>query len=375
MSQVAWEEIRARFGWQGPAAYLNTAAEGLWLRDADRALARYAEAKTRGALGRPALAEIETEARAAVARLLGGDAADIAFVSSTSRALDVAVSLADIAPGSNVVMLDSEFPSALVTGHRLRENGVELRLVPAIGTTAGEAELAARVDDATAAVIVSSVSFLTGRRVDIAALRALLGQGGPVLIVDGIQSTGLLELPLDAIDVLVFGTYKWLLGPHGLAVVHRNPRTMADREPAYRGWRGVADPFAGDRLERSLLHPDARRLEDGMPNYLGLAVLVESLAFLETLGTAARAERTAELTAALVAGLGARGIDAGPAEPDRRVGIVTIPMPDAEDVAARLAGQGFHVWGREGVLRVSPYIYNTVDELERLAAAIPEPGR
>ncbi|MEZ5190735.1 MAG: hypothetical protein R2717_07780 [Schumannella sp.] len=77
---------------------------------------------------------------------------------------------------------------------------------------------------------------------------------------------------------------------------------MADRVPAYRGWRGVADAFDPERLRRHRLHEDARRLEDGMPNYLGLAVLVESLRFLETLGLAARAERTAELLEVLVAG-------------------------------------------------------------------------
>lgn len=373
MSEVAWDEIRDRFGWGGPGAYLNTAAEGLWLREADRAFARYSDAKVRGALGRPALAVIETRAREAVARLLGGDPADIAFVSSTSRALDIAVDLAAIPAGGNVVMLDSEFPSAIVTGHRLRDAGVDVRLVAAIGTDAGESELAARVDDRTAAVIVSSVSFITGRRIDIPALSELLGDRKPVLIVDAIQSTGLLDLPLDDIDVLVFGTYKWLLGPHGVAVVHRNPRTMADRVPGYLGWRGVADAFDPERLSVSRLHADARRLEDGMPNYLGLAVLVESLAFLESLGVAARARRTSELLDVLVAGLDARGIAYGPTDPDRRVGIVTIPMPGAESVAASLADQGLHVWGREGVLRVSPYIYNMPEELERLAGLLPHP--
>ena len=108
-----------------------------------------------------------------------------------------------------------------------------------------------------------------------------------------------------------------------------------------------------------------------MPNYLGLAVLVESLMFLETIGVAARAQRTAHLLDVLVAGLDSRGITYSPAEPDRRVGILTIPMRDSESVAAGLADRGFHVWGREGVLRVSPYIYNTPDELERLAGALP----
>ncbi|MEZ5190733.1 MAG: hypothetical protein R2717_07770 [Schumannella sp.] len=84
MSELAWKDIRGHFSWDGPGAYLNTSAEGLWPRDADVAFARYAEAKQRGALGRPALATIEAQAREAVARLLGGDHADVAFVSSAA---------------------------------------------------------------------------------------------------------------------------------------------------------------------------------------------------------------------------------------------------------------------------------------------------
>lgn len=365
-----WDEIRGRFDWDGAGAYLNTSAEGLWPRDAEAGLARYSRAKAQGALGRPELVRIESEARSAVARLLGGDPADIAFVSSTSRALDIAIGLAGIPAGANVVMLDSEFPSAIVTGHRLREGGAELRLVPAIGTGAGERELLDHVDALTAAVVVSSVSFITGRRIDTGALRRGLGALRPVLVVDAIQSAGVAELPLDDIDVLMFGTYKWLLGPHGLAVIHRNPRTMADRSPAHRGWRSVADPFGPDRLNTSPLHEDARRLEDGMPNYLGLAVLVESLRFLEETGVPARATRTAELLGVLAGELGERGIAFGPTEPERRVGIMTIPVSDAPGVAARLAAEGFQVWGREGVVRVSPYLYNTPDELAGLAAAL-----
>lgn len=371
MPGIEWEEIRREFAWSGPGAYLNTAAEGLWLRRLDGALSAYAAAKGRGALGRPELAAVEERTRAAVARLLGGRPEDIAFVSSTSRALDVAVGLIDLPAGSNIVLLDSEFPSAIVTGHRLRDAGVEVRQVPALPVGADESALVAHVDDRTAVIIVSSVSFITGRRVDVAELRRLLGDRQPVVIVDAIQSAGVAELPLGDIDILIFGTYKWLLGPHGLAVVHLDPVRMADAQPAYRGWRGVADAFAPDRLTASPMHRDARRLEDGMPNYLGLTVLERSLEFLGEIGLPARSARVAELVDAFTDALDRRGIGYGPAEPDRRVGIVTIPTRRAEDVAARLAGEGFQVWGREGVLRVSPYLHTTHDELAALAAALP----
>ncbi len=371
MSESAWNEIRMNFAWEGSGVYLNTAAEGLLPRIAERGFARYFEAKALGSLGRPALARIESEARTAIARLIGGSPDDFAFVSSTSRALAVAVGLTEISPGANVVMLDSEFPSAILTGQMLSGTGVELRLVPAIGTDAGEEQLANEVDEMTAAVIVSSVSFITGRMLDFRLLRNMLGARRPVVIVDAIQSAGLFDLPLDEIDVLMFGTYKWLLGPHGVAALYCNPRTMRDRSPAYRGWRGVTEVFHEKRMRTHTLHRDARRFEDGMPNYLGLAVLLESMSFLESIGREARESYTKGLVDAFVSSLNDVGILCGPSEPSRRAGIVTIPVHPAENVADALAKQGFHVWGRERVLRVSPYIYNSASELAALARALP----
>ena len=94
-----------------PRGYLNTAAEGLPLVGADQAMERYLTIKDRGSQGRGELDAIRDQTAALVGATIGVDAADVAFVASTSRGLDIALQSVDWQPGDNIVFGDTEFPT------------------------------------------------------------------------------------------------------------------------------------------------------------------------------------------------------------------------------------------------------------------------
>ena len=62
--------------------YLNTAAEGLFMRSHHGALQRYAEGKQRGSLGRDEHAAVERRARELSAQLIAAHAQDVAFLAA-----------------------------------------------------------------------------------------------------------------------------------------------------------------------------------------------------------------------------------------------------------------------------------------------------
>ena len=64
--------------------------------------------------------------------------------------------------------------------------------------------IAALVDDRTRAIAVSSVEFVNGYRHDLAALSRLAHERGALLVVDGIQHLGMLDIDVKelGIDVL-----------------------------------------------------------------------------------------------------------------------------------------------------------------------------
>jgi selenocysteine lyase/cysteine desulfurase len=138
------------------SVYLNTAAEGLFMRSHGAALQRYAELKQMGARGRDGCLAIEWRARELAATLLGVDPQNIAFLASTARGLDVAIKSIGWRDGDNIVLPDSEFPTTAFAAVHLSRIGVERRIVPSHDGRIRLDELARWVDRRTRLVPVHS---------------------------------------------------------------------------------------------------------------------------------------------------------------------------------------------------------------------------
>src|SRR5262249_19656356 len=146
---------------------------------------------------------------------------------------------------------------------------------------------------------------------------------GALLAVDATHALGVVPVAGDLCDVVVSSCYKWLLATHGVGVFAYDPDRGGDLRPNGIGWHstdhraGLSDPLAMP------LRPDASRLEAGNPSLLGLCVLDNALATLETVDPAAVAEHAVALSGELVAGLRARGrVLLTPAPAEERAGNV-----------------------------------------------------
>lgn len=353
--------------------YLNTAAEGLFLSSHSAALARYAECKELGYAGRAECAATEEACRVLAAGMLGARPHDIAFVASTARGLDAVIKSIGWRPGDNVVLADSEFPTTAFAATLLAECGVERRVVPARGGETPVADFAARIDSRTRLVLASLVSFKTGYLIDVPALAVAAHDTGALLFVDAIQAFGAVPVDCRPADFLCAGTFKWLLGSHGLAVLYTSPDVLGQLKTPYVGYRSVVDIFPAEGMGAYELHADARRFEEGMPNYPAMFVLENALRFLESVGLDRVAAHNAELMAAVMSGLEKLGLTPlTTSDPLARAGIVSVETPLAVQVASRLAESGIHIWGKDGRIRISPHLYNTLDDIGQLMAALGE---
>jgi kynureninase len=116
---------------------------------------------------------------------------------------------------------------------------------------------------------------------------------------------------------------------------------------------------------------DARRLEGGTPAMGAVYAGRAGLEYVHELTPARLRARQVELTAALVEALGDAGLPprlAGPIE--AHAGIVTIPVPDPPAAVAGLGEERIVVDHRPGVVRLSPYFYNSLEDIERAVAAL-----
>lgn len=362
MSDELARRVRSELLAQPDGVYLNTAAEGLPLAVARDGHERYLSAKARGSAGRARCDEIEDDARARFAGLLGVPEEDVAFVASTSRGIDAVVKSIDWAAGDSLVLPDGEFPTARFAAGLLARSGVVVRPVAeAADGSIDEQDVIAAIDETTRLVILSVVSFKTGQHHRSDAIVTRAHEVGARVLLDCVQALGQVEFAVGEADFACGASFKWLQGVHGAAGLYVSPRALDGLRPPYAAYRSVTDLFP-DPPSAAELYDDARRYQEGMPDFGALAVLAAVLR-----ASAGWRSEVPEHNRRLVERLRAGLLDLGATVLAPRAGrgsIVSFVTPRYAQVAAELGAQGTTVWARDGRVRLSPHVYTTTEDVE-----------
>lgn len=353
--------------------YLYTGAEAPSLyRHAD-SVGRYLANKSAGDEGRLAHERELATCRERLARLMSSSPDRVALVSNASEALNRLVASLGLPPGGNVVTTDLEFPSVVQSLLSIRSAGVEVRVARQSGWDLDVDDIARLVDDDTGLIMVSHVSYVNGLRLDLAALSALAARHGARLVVDATQSLGVVPVAAELADYVVASSYKWLLGPHGLGVLHVRDPLSARADRSGVGWRSVPDIFAADRLSEYELWGDARRFELGFPSFPSVYLLNDSLELLGRFSPVEIENHVCELTTELVEGLAGLGRTVmTPREPLRRAGNVSIEAADGAELARALLERGVMAWGGDGRVRFSVHLFNTPADIRTVLECLKE---
>ncbi len=370
-----WRSYRDEFAIFERHAYLNTCslgALGARVRAAvERFLGLWSEWGASAWYG-PWWEELDA-LRASAARLLGADPDEVALAPSISGALAAVASCFDYRARPRVVVADVDFPTLPYQWLARAAHGTHVEFVRSpdgLGVPIEAFERA--VDERTALVATSHVYFQSGAVQDIAALARLAHARGAYLLVDAYQSAG--QLPVDVhaadVDFLVTGGLKWLLGGPGIAYLYARRALLQALRPAVSGWFGHRDQFAFDT--RHFDYADtARRFEAGTPSVAAVYAGRAGLEYVHEIGVDRIRARQLELTAALADGL--RGLGLRPrlyGDGVAHAGIVTVPVEDPSTVVAALRRDGVIIDSRPGVIRLSTYFYNTVEDIGRAVASL-----
>ena len=315
-------------------------------------------------------------ARAAAAGLIGADPAEIALATNTSFGLGVAARALPLNAGDIVLVSQREFPANVYPWQRLGAQGVILELVPV--TPAGwpdEARLLDRLADRRVRCLaVSLTQFATGYTVDLEVLSRVTRANGQFLVVDAIQALG--QLPVDVratpVDILASGGQKWLLSPWGSGFLYVRRDLIPRLDPAITGWMAFegTDDFTRLTEYGDTLRQDARRFELITLPYQDFAGFTASLGLLAELGIPAIQAHLRQLQAPIVAWTEQRGIPLVSPTGAHGSGIVAVAPPALESAYRKLRAAQVHASQREGAIRLSPHCYNTLEEMERVAAIL-----
>jgi selenocysteine lyase/cysteine desulfurase len=315
------------------------------------------------------------ERRRLFARLAGLDPEGVALVPATSYGLAVAAANLTASPGQRVLVLAEDYPSNRYTWRRFAgRTGASLVTVERQdGQTWGEAVLQA-LDERTAVVAVLATHWTDGGSVDLAAVADRAREAGAALVVDASQALGAVPLDLAAIrpDYLVTVGYKWLLGPFGLGYLYVAERHR-DGVPLEENWisRLGSEDFGALVDYQDRYQPGARRFDVGQRTHfettpMAVAALRQLLAWEVPRIAATLGQVTGRIQRAVEAiGLSLTSSDRVP----HMLGIA-LPAKARAAVAGALAEAGVFAGVRGSSLRVSPHLWTTDQDVERLVDAL-----
>jgi selenocysteine lyase/cysteine desulfurase len=315
--------------------------------------------------------------RAKAARLIGAEAADIAFVPSAGAALSWLMQGIDWKPGDEVVALAHEFPNNLYYPLAWRERQVEfVEMALPEGRFALD-DFLTLVTPKTRLVLLSAVNYSTGLRPPLEAIGAALRERGVLFYVDGTQSLGALRLDVRAaaISFLAVHGYKWMLSPTGIGFAFVPAEVRRWLAPSIYSWRSHQDWRNVDQLHHGApdLPAAAMRYEGGILNFSGIYALEAVLDLLAELGENAVESRVLALAAKTREVLRSHGgVLLADQQPYYESPIVTARFPgvDMPRLAEELKRRRIVVAARQGNLRVSPHFFNNEDDLGELDAAL-----
>jgi len=396
---VNFEPIREEFPALKEKTFLDAACVSIAPRSAVAAIDTFLQRaltcpEASATLNHIAMDELRAAARPLVARLINAREDEIALVESTSHGLAIAAQAVPLAPGDQVLVAAPEFMEVAIPWCQLRErDGIELIVVPHRDGRLTVDRFAACITPKTRLVVVSSVQWSHGFRIDMAALSALCRERGIWLVVDAIQQLGAVPFDVQStpVDLLACGGHKWLNAPFGCGFLYIRRERMAELHPPIAGYLAVETPDGGwgnyfqtpsiQPVRDYRFVPGARRYESGgTANYPGAIGLAASLKIFLDLGQDQIAAHVWHLGDLLIAGLDRLRVNViTPRERAERAGIVTFSLGAPERNAAIVQ----HLLSRRvlvslrytagiGGVRVACHLFNNDSDIARLLESVSE---
>ena len=377
-----WEVLRSNFPLCERRAYLFAGAQAPLARVVRRAMEGFLDLWEER-VWRVELTEwrqFEDAARL-VGEILGCDPHRVIATEGTSHAMNIATSMvlarwrADGERRANVVLDRESHPASGFAWVNARRLGIPVDLrwpMPEPGQSDVDA-LAREVDEETIAVVLTHVSHLTGKRLDVGAFASRFPDRSFAILLDAAQSAGAIPLTreVDLCDFIGLPAYKWLFGPPGVGFLVATSKWIEEIGPPFAGWASAADVWAMDPRDLKLSQGGtAFRL--GIPNFPGMAGACAGLELSRRAEQERIGDRIRLLTDQLLQGIFAAGYSTPtPLGWDDRAGVVCINVMDVQRVVESLLEVGIEVGFEADRLRVDPHAYNTEEEITRLIERLP----
>jgi len=318
--------------------------------------------------------ELEDEVTRSLADYLHVDKDEVAITRNTSESNNIVVNGLELGPGDEVLLWEQNHPTNLYAWQRRAHRmGFEVKVIslPAAPETTEQIvdTFAAAVSDKTRLIAFSHISNVSGLRLPAGAICEFARSRNIMTLVDGAQSFGCINVNLREIgcDFYSGSAHKWLMGPKEIGVLYVRKNHIANLWPNIiaAGYEGIPDD-------------NIRRLSSfGQRHNASLAGFKVILDFHQQIGKEAVEARVLALTQALREQISDKvnNVDWITPEQDAfRAGVLIFKLPGQEErkVFTQLYESHHIACAPTGGIRLSPHIYNTLQDIDTVTNALDQ---
>src|SRR6266849_1273579 len=308
--------------------------------------------------------EVPNRIRASIAKLVGGKPEEVALTSGASAGVAAVAYGLTWEPGDEVITAKGEFPLQYTAWKPMEEReGLKLKIVSPCERFITADDLIAAITPRTRIVSVSLVRYDDGS------------------LLDASQCCGGIPMDVNQLgaDFIVSAGYKWLLSPFGTGFFWVKSEHLGIVRPGPFYWMAVAgsDNFAALNSEDSKPAASAKRWDS--PEWasyfnFNLAAMDASVDFVVRMGLELVAAHNRKLIELMFDRLPRdRFVPASPLDAARRgpYGFFAARSPEkTAEHYQHLRKENVVVSLREGNIRVSPHLYNTERDIDRLISVV-----
>ncbi len=371
---------KEKFSLPPEVSYLNCAYMSPLMKSVEAAgIEGMALKKTPHLITQPDFFDQADQLRQAFARIIHvEDPQRIVIIPSVSYGIATVAKNLHLSPGDKIIVAGEQFPSNVYAWQKLTASrrGVLTTIAPPEtlshrGKIWNERILEA-IDGHTRMVAIGHVHWSDGTKFDLAAIRRRTHEVGALLVVDGTQSVGALPFSVQELqpDALICAGYKWLMGPYGIGMAYFG-EYFDGGDPLEEGWitRYGSENFSGLVNYQDQYQPQSLRYEVGeRSNFILVPMLLQALQEINQWGIANIQQYCRVLSEPVTQAL----IDKGYSVEDahfRGSHLFGIRLPShlsMDNLHRRLQEKKVYVSVRGKSIRVSPYLYNDAEQMEKL---------
>jgi selenocysteine lyase/cysteine desulfurase len=318
------------------------------------------------------------EFRATAAELLDCSGECVAIVPSASYGLSAATRNVPLEKGQSILVLAEQFPSNYYPWQRLaEEKSASLKVVPWPEDHDWTAAVLNSLTEDVAVAALPQVQWTSGGRLDLVRIGEACRKVGVALVLDLTQSLGALPFSVRDVqpDFAVAASYKWLLGPYSVGFLYVAPKWQGG-VPLEENWiqRANARDFSSLILYTENYDEGARRFDMGeRSNFALLPAAMRAMKQILEWKVAQISETAGALNRQLAAAAAELGFSSPPDDlraPHylclrRKTGI-------PRELPEMLARERVFVSVRGSSIRVTPNVYNSAADAERLISCLKQ---